>query len=152
MTGSSADAEHLVESYGEVSNAGSSSKIPELVTESFVRYGPAIPGVDPGPEGEAHGPDGLDSFVKWLRAGFPDSELDITDLLPNDTVAMDDVTFRGTNAGELNGLPPTGREVELLFVTKFIIEDGTVTRHRAYLDQQESAKQLGLTFPTILAQ
>ncbi|MFB6361612.1 MAG: ester cyclase [Halobacteriales archaeon] len=153
MTDAAAEIEHLVESYGEVWNEGEYSKIPELVSESYVLHDPAIPEeVGPGPEGEAHGPEGLESFLRWLRSGFPDMEVTINDLLTNETVAMDEVTFTGTNSGELNGLPPTGREVELMLMTKFIIEDGKITEHRAYLDQREFAEQLGLTFPTILAQ
>lgn len=153
MTDSADETELLVKSYENVWNEGDYSEIPELVSESFVLYDPAIPeDVAPGPEGEAHGPEGLESFLTWLRAGFPDFQVTIVDLLTSETMAMDEVTFTGTNAGEMNGLPPTGRRVEMSLMTKFRVENGEIREHRVYLDQKEFAEQLGLTFPTVLTQ
>lgn len=153
MIDSAASTEQLVKSYEKVWNEAEYSKIPELVSGTFVLYDPAIPEeVAPGPEGEAHGTDGLESFLKWLRAGFPDFQVTIIDLLTSENLAMDVVKFTGTNTGELNGLPPTRRRVELLLMTKLVIENGEIEEHRVCLDQKEFADQLGLGFPAILGQ
>ena len=58
---------------------------------------------------------GLDAFKQFIAAqfgAFPDMAVTVEDLVSEgDTVAAR-VTTRGTHAGELMGLPPTGRRVE----------------------------------------
>jgi predicted ester cyclase len=47
--------------------------------------------------------------------------------------------------GEFNDIPPTGREVELRAMAKFLVDDGKVTEHREYHDRQDFLEQLGVT-------
>lgn len=147
------ESEQLVRSYGNVWNDRNYSKIPDLVSETFVLYDPAVPEhVGSGPAGEAHGPAGLEAFIKWLNAGFPDFQITILELIASDEIVMDEVRFTGTHKGAINGLPPTDRTVGLQLMGKFRIEDEHVTEHRVYFNQQEFAEQLGLTFPTVIKQ
>ena len=143
------DTGRLLTSYGEVWNDGEYSRIPELVSESFVLIDSMIPrAVGPGPSGEA---DGLESFVRWLRRGFPDLEVTTVEVLFGEGVVMDEILFTGTHRGELGGLAPTGRTVEMRLMSTIIIENGTIREHRVYLDQKEFAEQLGLTFPAVFS-
>lgn len=153
MEESTVEAKQLVRSYGDIWNERDYSKIPDIVSESFVLYDPSVPeeGV-PGRKGEAHGREGLEAFIRWLDGGFPDFQLTITDLLASEEIVMDEVMFTGTHDGNLGGLPPTGRKIGIKLMTKIRIEDGRVQEQRVYLDQQEFASQLGLTFPAILRQ
>jgi hypothetical protein len=64
---------------------------------------------------------------------------------------MDEVLVTGTPRGELGGLPPTGRTVEVAMIGRLLTENGTLREHRVYLDQMEFADQLGPT-PAILGQ
>ncbi len=147
------ESEQLVRSYGDIWNDREYSKIPDLVSETFVLYDPAVPEhVGPGPAGEAHGPAGLEAFIKWLDAGFPDFQITILELLASDDIVMDEVRFTGTHKGAINGLPPTDRTVGLQLMGTLRIEDGHVKEHRVYFNQREFAEQLGLTFPTVIKQ
>ena len=147
------ESEQLVRTYGDIWNDREYSRIPDLVSETFVLYDPAVPeNVGPGPAGEAHGPAGLEAFIRWLDGGFPDFRITILELLASDELVMDEVRFTGTQTGALDGLPPTDRTVGLRLMGTLHIEDGYVTEHRVYFDQHEFAEQLGLTFPTVIKQ
>lgn len=147
------ETDQLLTSYGEAWNGGVYSKIPELVSESFVLFDPTIPeDVGSGPEGEAHGAEGLEAFITWLRTGFPDLEVTTIELLAGEDVVMDEVLVTGTHRGWLGGIPPTGRRIEVPMMTRLRIEDAKIQEHRVYLDRKEFADQLGLTVPTVLGQ
>lgn len=147
------ESEQLARSYGEIWNERDYSQIPDLVSESFVLYDPSVPkDVVPGPKGEAHGPEGLEAFIRWLDTGFSDFQITITDLLASEDLVMDEVMFTGTHDGNLNGLPPTGRKIGIKIMTKICLKDGKVQEQRVYINQQEFANQLGLTFPAIIGQ
>ncbi|MFA1610809.1 ester cyclase [Halobellus rubicundus] len=124
-----------------------------MVADSFVVHDPAIgETVGGGPAGEAHGRDGLKSFMKRVENGFPDFQIAVEDLLAGETMVMDEATLTATHKGEFKGVPPTNNRIELQLMAKFRVEDGQVQEHRVYIDQQEFLQQLGLTFPDVLAQ
>lgn len=153
MEESTIESKQLVRSYGDIWDERDYSKIPDIVSESFVLYDPSVPKDEvPGPKGEAHGPEGLEAFIRWLDGGFPDFQLTIIDLLASEDMVMDEVMFTGTHDGPLGGLPPTGRKVGIKIMSKIRVEDGKVQEQRVYINQQEFASQLGLTFPAILGQ
>jgi steroid delta-isomerase-like uncharacterized protein len=65
-------------------------------------------------------------------------------------VAEGDMVFvlwsaRGTNTGEGNGLPATGRHVEGRGMTLWRIENGRIEEEWSEFDQMELLRQLGLT-------
>jgi steroid delta-isomerase-like uncharacterized protein len=140
------ESEQVVRDYVEIWNKQEYSKIPDLVSESFVMYDPAAPeeGV-PGPEGEVHGPDGLEAFMRGVVAGFPDFHVTILDMLSSDNLVMYEGEITMTHEGEFDGIPPTGREVNIREMSKYRVEDGKIQEHRVYFDQQEVFQQLGLT-------
>lgn len=133
------EAEELVNAYVDVWNEQEYSKIPDLVSESFVMHGPAAP------EGGVHGPEGLEEFVREMVTGFPDFQVTILDELCGEDLVMCEADVTGTHEGEFDGVPPTGREIEFRAMEKFRVADGNVQEHRVYFDQQELVEQLGLT-------
>lgn len=139
MAEATPESEQLVNAYVEMWNGQAYSKIPDLVSESFVMYDSAAP------EGEIHGPDGLEEFMREVVAGFPDFEVTILDALSTEDTVMYEGKITMTHEGEFDGIPPTEREVELREMSKFHIADGKVQEHRVYFDQQEIFEQLGLT-------
>jgi predicted ester cyclase len=78
--------------------------------------------------------------------------VEVLDLLVDEAGAMYEVRLTGTHEGTLNGLPPTGRRMDVRGVSKLAFEDGRVTEHRVYFDTREVMEQLGMTFPTVLFQ
>lgn len=143
----------VVEAYLDIWNERDFDAIPDLVAEEFVLYDPAAPASGiPGPEGEAHGRDGLRQFVQMATTGFPDFEIELFEMAANDGVVMWEGQHGGTHEGAFAGLPPTGREFRTRHASVLRVEDGLVREHRAYFDPAVSADQLGVTFPAILLQ
>jgi steroid delta-isomerase-like uncharacterized protein len=78
----------------------------------------------------------------WKQA-FPDLTI-----VPEKLIAERDLVSvywiaRGTNTGEGNGLPATGRHIEMTGVTIWRIENGRLTDEWSVFDQQQLLQQLG---------
>lgn len=146
MSEAKPDAEQLVRTYVDVWNEREYSKLPDLVSDSFVMYDPAAPeeGV-PGPAGEIHGSDGLKQFIREVTTGFPDFEVTILDLVSRGELVMYEGSISMTHEGEFDGIPPTRRNATFREMSKFRVADGGIDEHRVYFDQQEIFEQLGLT-------
>lgn len=146
MTDGTEDAVKVVEEYIEMWNERAYERIPNLVTESFVMRSPKTP------EGGAQGPDGLESYIRTLVEGFPDVHVSVEELVAEGDVVMLEATITGTHDGELQGLPPTGREIQFKTMEKYYIAEGKLDQHIVYMNEKEMHEELGLTFPTILGQ
>lgn len=133
------DAEQVIRDYTQMWNDHDPAKIPDLVSDSFVVSNATLP------EGTAHGPDGLEDWMRQVTAGFPDFHVEIDELLSQGETVMAAVTYTMTHEGEFGGIPPTGREIELPGMARFRVADGTVREHRDYVDRQDLFEQLGIT-------
>lgn len=133
------DPERLLDEYVTIWNEAEYSKLPDVVAESVTVS-------DPGaPEGEVHGRDSLEAYLRELRTGFPDFTVTIDDMLASDEVIMAEWTVSGTHEGEFNDIPPTERELELTGMDKILVADGKVQEHRIHYNLQEMFEQLGLS-------
>ena len=52
---------------------------------------------------------------------------------------------RGTHKGDLMGMPPTGRKIDIAVLDLFQIRDGKLIEHWALLDNLGMLRQLGVT-------
>lgn len=139
MTEAATEAEQLAREYKDLWNERAYSKIPEIVSKSFVLYDETAPG------GEVQGPDGLEVWMRQFTSAFPDFHVEILDVLADEETVMAEATYTMTHEGEFDGLQPTEREVELRSMAKFVVEDGKITEHREYHDRQKILEQLGVT-------
>lgn len=133
------NVQQIVDEYTEMWNEQDFSKIPTLVSESFIVYNSTLP------EGEARGHEGLEKWMREVTSGFPDFHVEILNQLASEDTVMSEVKYRMTHEGEFNGIPPTGREVELNAMAKLRVKDDKIEEHRDYVDQQELLEQLGTT-------
>lgn len=136
--------EQIVREYAAWVN-GDSSKA-DVVAESVDVYNPGMP------DGEVHSRADWGAYLRKLRSGFPDLQFTEEEVASADDVVMVEFVLTGTHRGEFRGLPPTGREVTIRGVDRFLVEDGTIQEIRVYFDSQRIPEQLGLTFPTIVTQ
>lgn len=146
MTETTEDATQVVYDYIEMWNEREYERIPELVTESFLMRSPKTP------EGGAQGPSGLESYIRTLVQGFPDVHVSVDELVAEGNLVMLEATITGTHEGELQGLPPTGREIQFKTMEKYRLSGGKLERHIVYMNEKEMQQELGLTFPAILGQ
>jgi steroid delta-isomerase-like uncharacterized protein len=129
--------EQLMSDYTELWN-GDFSKL-EVVADSVDIYHPSAP------DGELHGREALESFIREYHSGFPDFHIEVHDWISQDEVIMKEYTMTGTHEGEFNGAPPTGREIKSTGMAKIIVVDGKVQEDQLYFNQLEALEQLGLT-------
>jgi steroid delta-isomerase-like uncharacterized protein len=82
--------------------------------------------------------------MRGILAGFPDLHVDVTEVVSSGGTVMYEATLTMTHEGEFEGIPPTGREVEVREMATIEVADGRVEAHRVYFDNQETLGQLGL--------
>lgn len=125
--------EQLVEDY-ETLLDGDRSKL-DVFGESFRYHAPGMP--EEGLQQEA-----FEEFLGAARERFPDLRVTIENNLVGNEVTMQEWKMIGTHEGEVDGVPPTGREMELYTMTTTVVSDGKIQEVREYFDQQELMSQL----------
>lgn len=88
--------------------------------------------------------DGHKAFMSALLTAFPDSNFIIDDVIAEgDKVAVRH-RLQGTHQAELQGIPATGRQVEIGAVVIFRIENGRVAEAWLNADIMGMMQQLGV--------
>lgn len=91
--------------------------------------------------------DGLGAYKKivlGMRTSYPDLKLVVDDGHYMKDVAYFQWTFIGTNSGP-GGMPPTGKSVKLMGVTRVKYQDDKVVDERVFFDTLDWNQQLGFT-------
>jgi steroid delta-isomerase-like uncharacterized protein len=110
----------------------------ELVAEDIDFYGPDY-------WGEAiHGREAFKGFVTYLRVAFPDLRFTLLEDLADASRVATRFTLTGTQQGEWQGIPPTGRAVTLPGADLHRIVDGQITEVRVFYDTLGLMQQLGV--------
>jgi steroid delta-isomerase-like uncharacterized protein len=79
-----------------------------------------------------------------FTSAFHDSEVAIDDILAEGDRVMTRVTIRCTHKGELEGIPPTGKRLEVSAFTVFRLVDGKIVEEHELLDELGMMRQLGM--------
>ena len=116
-----AHATQLIRDVYAVYNDRQFERVDDLVTDDFTFV--MIP------TGRTfHGPDGMREYFQSWAAAFPESTVEITNLIATDDQAAVEFTGRGLHAGPLltpeREIPPTGRRVEVQFCDVYELRDG----------------------------
>jgi steroid delta-isomerase-like uncharacterized protein len=121
----------------EIFNEGKLDLADELLAADYVVHDSALP--EPV--------RGIDGF-KRLRAGYQNASSDLRTTI-NDMIAEDDKvvtrwTTRGTHdKGEMLGVPPTGKQVEVTGITLNRISEGKIAEDWTVWDSLGLLRQLG---------
>ena len=92
-----------------------------------------------------HGPEDMKQSVLAVRAALPDVHFTIDHLIADGNQVVGAFTIRGTQTGELMGIPATGRPVVFTAVDIWEFRNGEVVkRHLALFDQLDLLQQLGV--------
>lgn len=100
---------------------------------------------DPGRPEPVRGRNAFAEHIDGIRTGFPDFHVAVDEMLARDDVLMVQWTVTGTHEGEFEGVPATGKGIEMHGMDKLRIEDGRVREHRIHYDTHGLMAQLGLT-------
>lgn len=96
------------------------------------------------PTEEIIGIDGLRAFITALRTAFPDMHVDVTDHIGDLQKVCTRVVLTGTQLGEFEGIPATGRPIKIAGVIISELAAGRITREWELLDQYAMLQQLGI--------
>jgi steroid delta-isomerase-like uncharacterized protein len=94
----------------EVWNKGFMPVADELFAPTYVHHDSSTPDVGRGPEGEK-------KRATLYRNAFPDFRLTIEDLVAEGETVVARWSGRGTHKGELNGIAPTGKQINITGVS-----------------------------------
>lgn len=108
----------------------------ELVGDDYVGY---IPGA-PEP---IRGKEGFREFTTTYLTGFPDGTITVDEQIAEGDVVATRWTGRGTNTGELMGIPATGKQVTVSGITLSRIVDGKAREAWLSWDTLSMMQQLG---------
>jgi predicted ester cyclase len=82
----------------------------------------------------------------FLRSAFPDMHETLHDLVAEDDKVMARWTFRGTHLGQWHEFPPTGKAVEMVGFSIYIVRDGRIVNDQAVMDMVAGLEAIGVTF------
>jgi steroid delta-isomerase-like uncharacterized protein len=107
-------------------------------------YAPDYISHQPAGEGDIRGVEAIKEFAAGIREAFPDTEVTIEDQIAEGDKVVTRYTSRGTHQGELWGIAPTGRKVEVSSVSTNRTEGGKIVEHWTCADRLGMMQQLGV--------
>ena len=120
----------------EVWNNGNLDVIDELMTEDHVDH-------DPGRAATPNGRDGMRAYVQMYRTAFPDAHIELHEVFAEGDFVGGPWTGTGTHLGDLMGIAPTGRSVEVAGIGMDRIIDGKIVESWGTYDTLGMLMQLG---------
>lgn len=93
---------------------------------------------------EVRGPEGMKQFVTMYRTAFPDYACTIADQIAEGDKVVTRWTVRGTQRGELMGIPATGKQVTLPGVVIDRLANGQLAETWFQADVLGMLQQLGV--------
>jgi steroid delta-isomerase-like uncharacterized protein len=121
--------------YEEVWNQGKLDAIDELCTATCVFHDPSM---------TLPGPDGLKQYVAMYRRAFPDTHFTIEDEIAEEEKIVTRWTVRGTHLGELQGIPPTGKQVVVTGIVISQLVGGKLQEGWSNFDALGMLQQMGV--------
>lgn len=124
-------------SFYERINAGDIDGIGAFLADDFVEH-EVMPGFPPTKEG-------TQQAFRMLRAAFPDLRMDVEDVIVSGDKGVARVRLTGAQQGELWGISPTGKRVDVQTIDIARFDDaGLVSEHWGVTDVMSMMQQLGV--------
>ena len=123
--------------FAELFNEGRVQLIPELLHPQYVNHSPGSPDLP-------RGRDGVALVVQALRRGLPDLHYDIDEMVVGEDAVAVRATLTGTHDGDLFGMAPTGKRLEVKQMTFERFLDGRIVAHHRLTDELSMLRQLGV--------
>ena len=116
----------------------STTTVDELFVPNYAHHDPGLP-----PELQ-RGRDAYKQLVTMFRAGFPDIKMTVEDLVAEGEKVVARWTWHGTNQGEFQGMPPTGKQVTGSGISIHRVADGKIAEAWVNFDTLGMLQQLGV--------
>ncbi len=122
--------------FEEAYNTGNVALLEQLLAPAYVD--------EKTPPGTPGGPEGIAAVITMFRHAFPDLHFTIEDQVAEGDKVATRYTFRGTQQGELMGIPPTGKQVSIGGISIYRITDGKMQQAWIEYDMLGLLQQLGV--------
>jgi ketosteroid isomerase-like protein len=90
------------------------------------------------------GPDVGVGIAQMFASAFPDGTLEVKKVYTQGDTAIAEMVGKGTHQGELMGIAPTGKWVEIPICNVMELSNGKVRREREYMDMLNMMSQMGV--------
>jgi len=120
----------------EVWNNGNLAAIDELVAEDHVDH-------DPAQAGSPGGREGVRAFVQMYRAAYPDTRIELGEMIAEGDLVAAPWTATGTHQGDLMGIAPTGKSIAVTGIGIDRVSGGKIAESWANYDALGMLAQLG---------
>lgn len=124
-------------SFEELWNKGNLSPADELFTPNYEHHDASSPDFGRGPESEK-------KRATLYRTAFPDLQLTIEDIIAEGQTVMARWSCRGTHKGDLSGIAPTGKQVNISGVSIARFTNGKMVEGWVNWDALGLMQQLGV--------
>jgi predicted ester cyclase len=107
-------------------------------------YAPNYISHQPAGQEDIRGVQAIKEFAAGMRQAFPDSQVTIEEQIAEGDRVLTRFRTRGSHQGELWGIPPTGREVQITNMSLCRIEGGRMVEEWPAPDRLGMMQQLGV--------
>ena len=107
-----------------------------FIAPDFVRH-------DPGLDFEVRGPAGVAKLAEGLHGGLSDIDMRIDEVIAEGDHVLARLRFQGRHTGEFQGVPATGKAVDIAVMDFFHVAGGRLAEHWALMDNLTMLKQIG---------
>ncbi len=117
----------------EASVASDQTPLKELLAPDFVAHQPG-------------GTQNREAFLQHLNnflAAFSDSHFTVEDQIAEGDKVVIRATYRAIHSGDFQGLPPSGKQIEIGAILIERLKNGKIVEHRGLFDQLSMMQQLG---------
>jgi steroid delta-isomerase-like uncharacterized protein len=94
--------------------------------------------------GVMDGEEAVRELLQGLMDGFPDFNAEVEKLHHADEAVFGEARITGTHNGEWNGIPPTGKPVDVRVGTVFDFDEDRLLCERVYWDVATVLQQIGV--------
>jgi steroid delta-isomerase-like uncharacterized protein len=119
----------------DVINRGNLDAADALVASDYVYRSPGTP--------EMRGPEGMKQLISMYRGAFPDLHIAIDEQIAEGDNVCTRWTGSGTHRGELMGIPPTGKRINVIGMIISRCAAGKIVAELELLDSLGMLQQLG---------
>ena len=123
--------------FEEVWNQGYLPVADELIAPSYAHHDPSTPDFGRGPESEK-------KRATLYRTAFPDLRLTVEDIIAEGETVVARWSCRGTHKGDLNGIAPTGKRVNITGISIARLTNGKMSEGFVNWDALSLMQQLGV--------
>jgi steroid delta-isomerase-like uncharacterized protein len=122
----------------DVFEKGNVAQANEIFAANCTYHDPSAPS-----GGWPRGPEGARALIATYRGAFPDIQFTLEDQLTNGDKVVTRFTARGTNTGEMMGMPPSGKKAVVTGIEIDRISNGKIVELWVNYDALGLMQQVG---------